>query len=162
MSDTDRGAGGSVRAMSGDASASVRHLPIHAVAAQVAELRATELVLFRLLGERVTGDAVDRFADPADVAPLATLTNRLAWHVQLLTERLPSIPGVEVDHDDAVEARADQVAVDAARAGDIERALARVAELVEALQSSADPILDPATDRLCTLLLPDLTLPSHT
>jgi hypothetical protein len=137
-------------------STSVRHLPIHGVAARVAELRATELVLFRILGERVTGDAVDGFADPADVTPLATLTNRLAWHVDLLTARLPSIPGVEVDTDEAATARADRVAVEAATAGDVAGAVARVAELAEALRSSVDSTLDPATVRVCTLVLADL------
>ena len=121
----------------------VRHVPLRVLAARVAELRAAELELFELLG------AAAHDLDDARVKPIfAACAQHLAWHAELWAQRMPSIPGVDLDA--MTNVARDQVATEPLTALDY------IARRCDELARDVDPVLDPSTVRVCDLVATDV------
>ena len=121
----------------------VAHVPLLALAERIAELRAAELELFEALGAAAR-DSGDPVAKPL----LASCAHHLAWHAELWAQRMPALPGVDLD-----------AITDAARAGvvsDPVAALDDIARRCDQLAREVDPVLDPATVRVCRVVAVDL------
>ena len=129
----------------------VAHVPLRALTGRIAELRAAELTLFEQLGTaaRTTDDAA---AKPV----LAACAQHVAWHAELWAERMPSIPDVDVEAMTEA-ARASVPTLD--ETATVETYAAALHDLIERCQTLAadvDSTLDPATARVCTLVVADL------
>jgi hypothetical protein len=125
-----------------------------------ARQRAICLDLFEQLGALVTADATPAGADQQIYA---TACHRHAWHAELWAARTPTIPAVgsEAMGSEAVGTETSVAsfrgelgaAVDAESYQKIIERLRR--ELTE-LRTRFDPLLDPSTDRVISLVLADL------
>lgn len=108
-------------------------------------LEATNVALFERLGAWVADES-----DPARQRWFAVAGHRHAWHAELWAERRPRIPhdapiGVgetSYDSDDRAEWYARQVT--------------RLQEELAQLEARIDPVLDPSTARVITLVGADL------
>lgn len=114
-----------------------------------ARMRALSLDLFRELGVWV------RVADPEHQRWYATACHRHAWHADLWARRSPAIPPVDLD---VAVADARQTRLPEAPDAPAYRSLltAVLADLDE-LARRVDPDIDPATQRVLTLVRRDLT-----
>ncbi len=121
----------------------VRHVPLRVLAERVAELRAAELQVFELLGA-----AARDVDDPSAKPVLAACAHHLAWHAELWARRMPLIPGVDLD--------AMTTAARGEVASDPLAALDEIARRCDELAHEVDPVLDPATARVCDLVATDL------
>jgi len=119
------------------------HVPLLVLAERIAGLRAAELELFELLGAAAR-DTTDARAKPV----LATSAHHLAWHAELWAQRMPSIPGVDID--------AMTTAARGQPTTGMLVALDDIARRCDELARDVDPVLDPSTARVCDLVATDL------
>jgi hypothetical protein len=125
-----------------------------------ARQRAICLDLFEQLGALIVAEATPAGADQQTYA---TACHRHAWHAELWAARTPTIPAVGTGPVGTEAAGAEAsvaplrgalgTAVDAESYRNIIERLRR--ELTE-LRTRFDPLLDPSTDRVITLVLADL------
>ena len=129
----------------------VAHVPLRALTNRIAELRAAELALFEQLGHEARTTA-----DVASKPVFAACAQHLAWHAELWAERMPSIADVDVE--EATDtARAAMAALDeTATAETYAAALHDLILRCQTLADDVDPTLDPATARVCALVVADL------
>ena len=114
-----------------------------------ARMRAQSLDLFRDLGTWV------RVADHEHQRWYATACHRHAWHAELWAQRSPTIPPVDLD---AAVANARRSRLpDAPDPPAYRSLLATMLADLDDLGGRVDADLDPATDRVLTLVRRDLT-----
>lgn len=114
-----------------------------------ARMRAQSLDLFRELGAWV------RVADPEHQRWYATACHRHAWHADLWAQRSPTIPPVDLDAAVA-DARRTRLP-DAPDAPAYRSMLTTMLADLDEVTHRVDADIDPATDRVLTLVRRDLT-----
>ena len=129
----------------------VGHVPLRALTSRIAELRAAELALFEQLGSeaRATHDAA---AKPV----LAACAQHLAWHAELWADRMPAIPDVDVETVTDAARGAVPAPAGGATVETYAAALDALIRRCQTLAGDVDSTLDPATARVCTLVVADL------
>lgn len=121
-----------------------------------ARQRAICLDLFEQLGALVTAE---RTSAGADQQHYAAACHRHAWHAELWSNRAPSIPAVQVDgmfeRSVARYRCTNEPVTDAAS---YRRSTEALAEELTELRARIDPLLDPSTVRVISLVLADLSV----
>lgn len=129
-------------------------LGIIELGALCARHRAISLDLFEQLGALVTADGM---AAGADQQRYAVACHQHAWHAELWSKRAPSIPPLQLDggfEQSVLRSRGtNQPVTDTASYRRAAEALTN--ELTELL-ARTDPLLDPSTARVISLVLADL------
>jgi len=115
-----------------------------------ARQRAISLDLFEQLGALVTADLTSAGADQQNYA---SRCHRHAWHAELWAQRAPTIPSVQFEEAVAAHRGALSAVIDAAG---YQIVVDQLRLELQALSTRFDPLLDPPTARVISLVLADL------